>query len=197
MATASPIPGDASTAEQASADLLVLATAMPQEQFEGVLAHLAEAFSTERVMVAAQDELAAGASTPLRVVPVPRTGGARTLNPIDFINAYEIGREHEARAVLMLGPGSDSLSPLALRTLADAVLNAVCDLVDAMLHASSQYRPHQFGNPVSADTGVVCCAGAISACPGCGPFDAHGGTAGREPPGASTHPTRTTRCYGR
>ena len=130
MATASPIPDDTSTAEQASADLLVLATAMPPEQFEGVLTHLAEAFSAERVIVAAQDELAAHApARPLRVVPVPRSGTALTLNPVDFINAYEIGREHEVRAVLMLGPGSDSLSPLALRTLADAVLNAAIDLV--------------------------------------------------------------------
>jgi hypothetical protein len=129
MATANPIPADTSTVEQASADLLVLATAMPQEQFEGVLAHLAEAFTAERVIVATQDELAAHSSTALRIVPVPRSGATLTLNPTDFINAYEIGREHEVRAVLMLGPGSDSLSPLALRTLADAVLNAVCDLV--------------------------------------------------------------------
>jgi glucosylglycerate synthase len=129
MATANPISDDTSTAERASADLLVLATAMPPEQFDGVLAHLAEAFSAERVIVATQDELAAHASTTLRIVPVPRSGATLTLNPIDFINAYEIGREHEVRAVLLLGPGSDSLSPLALRTLADAVLNAVCDLV--------------------------------------------------------------------
>ena len=129
MATASPIPDDTSTAEQASADLLVLATAMPQEQFEGVLAHLAEAFSSERLIVATQVELAAHAGTALRVVPVPRSGSALTLSPIDFINAYEIGREHDVRAVLMLGPGSDSLSPLALRTLADAVLTGAIDLV--------------------------------------------------------------------
>jgi hypothetical protein len=107
----------------------VLATAMPAEQFDGVLAHLAEAFTADKVIVATQDELAIHASKVLRVVPVPRSGAALTLSPVDFINAFEIGREHEVRAVLMLGPGSDTLSPLALRTLADAVLNAVCDLV--------------------------------------------------------------------
>jgi hypothetical protein len=129
MATASPIPDSTSTAEQASANLLVLTAVMPQDQFEGVLAHLAEAFSTDKVIVAAQEELSAHARTTLRVVPVPRVSTALTLSPIDFINAYEIGKEHEVRAVLMLGAGSDSLSPLALRTMADAVLNATNDLI--------------------------------------------------------------------
>ena len=129
MATASPIPDSTSTAEQASANLLVLTAVMPQDQFEGVLAHLAEAFSTDKVIVAAQEELSAHARTTLRVVPVPRLSTALTLSPIDFINAYEIGKEHEVRAVLMLGAGSDSLSPLALRTMADAVLNATNDLI--------------------------------------------------------------------
>src|ERR1700728_2179724 len=129
MATASPIPDGTSTSEQATADLLVLATAMPRDQFEGVLTQLAEAFPAEKVIVATQDELAAHAGTSIRVVTVPRQSAALTLSPVDFINAYEIAREHEVRAVLMLGPGSNSLSPLALRTLADAVLIAASDLV--------------------------------------------------------------------
>jgi hypothetical protein len=128
MATANPIPDDTSTAEHAAADLLVLATAMQPDQFEGLMTHLTEAFSTKSVIVAAQNELATRGSTELRVVPVPRSGAALTLNPVDFVHAYEVGREHEAQAVLMLGPGSDSLNPLVLRTLADAVLNATCDL---------------------------------------------------------------------
>jgi hypothetical protein len=80
------------------------------------------------VIVAAQDELAAHTGTPLRVVPVSRSNTAWTMKPADFISAFEVGHEHEAKAVLMLGPGADSLSPLALRSLASAVLHAAIDL---------------------------------------------------------------------
>ena len=132
MATANPIPDDTATAEHVAADLLVHATAMQPEQFDGLLAHLAETFSPESVIVAAQDELAAHASGPLRVVPAPRSVSAWALKPVDFINAYEVGREHDAKAVLMLGPGADSISPPALRGLANAVLTSAVDL--AMPH---------------------------------------------------------------
>ena len=128
MATANPIPDDTSTAERAVAHLLVMATAMPPEQFEGVLAHLAETFSADNLIVATQDELAAHVTTPLRVVPIPRSSTAWILKPIDFINAFEAGREYDAKAVLILGPGADSLSPPALRSLANAVLTSAVDL---------------------------------------------------------------------
>jgi hypothetical protein len=128
MATASPIPDSTSTAERATANLLVLATKLPPEQFESVLAHLTEAFSAESVIVGAPEGLAAHSLTSLRIVPAPQSGAAWTLKPADFINAYEVGREHEVRAVLILGPGSDSLSPQSLRALADAVLSAGIDL---------------------------------------------------------------------
>ena len=123
----------ATTAETRAADLLVLAAAMPPEQIEGALANLAEAFSArQRDCCRARMNFAAQCPSPLRIVPAPRSGAGWTLKPADFINAYEIAREHEARAVLMLGPGADSLSPPALRDLADAVLNAATDL--AMPH---------------------------------------------------------------
>jgi hypothetical protein len=131
MATVNPIPDATSTAEHTAADLLVLTTAMPSEQFVGVLANLSEAFSSENVIVAAQNELT-NIKTPLRVIQSPTSNTGWTLKPADFINAYEIGREHQARAIMMLGPAADSLSPLALRGLAEAVLNATTDL--AMPH---------------------------------------------------------------
>jgi hypothetical protein len=134
MATANPIPEATSTAKHAAADLLVLATAMQPEELEGLMTHLAEAFSAESVIVATQEEFAAHARGPLRVVPISRSSTAWTMRPADFINAFEAGHEHEAKAVLMLGPGADSLSPLALRSLASAVLHAAIDL--AMPHYS-------------------------------------------------------------
>jgi hypothetical protein len=129
MVTANPIPDNSLTAEHATANLLVLATAIPPEQFEGLLAHLTETFSAESVIVAAQDEFAAHARARLRVVPAPRSDAVWTLKPADFIHAFEIGRAHEVKGALMLGPGSDSLNPSALRALADAVLNTDTDVV--------------------------------------------------------------------
>jgi hypothetical protein len=46
----------------------------------------------------------------------------------DFINAFNAAKENEARAVLMLGPGADSLSPEALREMANAVSDSPYDL---------------------------------------------------------------------
>ena len=96
---------------------------MPAEQFEGLLTHLNEAFSAENAIIATQEELPPNARTVLRVVPIPGRARHGRLKPADFIAAYEAGCEYEARAVLMLGPGADSLSPPALHGLADAVLN--------------------------------------------------------------------------
>jgi glucosylglycerate synthase len=40
----------------------------------------------------------------------------------------QCGLEHEAKAILILGPGAESLSSLALRSLADAILTSSIDL---------------------------------------------------------------------
>lgn len=128
MATANPIPEDTSISDHPTADLLVMVAAMPPEQYQGVLANLAAAFSAESVIVAAQNEMTANVSTNLRVVSAPQSSPGWTLTPGDFLNAFEIGQGHEARAVLLLGSGADSLSPLALRSLSEAVLGASIDL---------------------------------------------------------------------
>jgi len=128
MATTNPIPGSTSTAENAAANLLVMASAMPTEQFEGVLANLAGAFSADSLIVATQNQQPASFPAGLRVIPAPQSNATWMLKPGDFVHAYEIAREHEARAVVMLGPSADSLSPLALRALAEAVLNGSIDL---------------------------------------------------------------------
>jgi hypothetical protein len=101
---------------------------MPAEEFDGVLVNLTEAFSTETLIVAGQNEHAANGHSPLRVISVPQSNTTWTLKPADFVNAYEIARENNVRAIVMLGPGANTLSPLALRGLADAVLNASIDL---------------------------------------------------------------------
>jgi glucosylglycerate synthase len=129
MATTNSISSEATVAEHPQANLLVLAAAMSAEEFDGVLVNLAEAFSTETLIVATQNQHAVNANLPLRVISVPQSNTTWTLKPADFVHAYEIAREHNVRAIVMLGPGANSLSPLALRGLATAVLNASIDLV--------------------------------------------------------------------
>ena len=118
------------------------------------------------------------------------------MKPADFINAFEAGREHEAKAVLMLGPGADSLSPLALRSLAECGIGRSHRPGHATLQHSSQHRAHQFGDSLSAHPDAVCSAGAISAGTGYVSLDAYGGTNGDGRPPLQ-RPTRTTRCCGR
>jgi hypothetical protein len=128
MATASPIPENTVATDNTAADLLVLVTAMAPEHFNGVLANLEDAFAPGSFVVATQNELPANIPSSLHVVATPQSSPAWSLKPIDFVNAAQFGREHGAKAFLILGPESDSLSPLALRTLADAVLKASIDL---------------------------------------------------------------------
>src|ERR1700689_886894 len=128
MTTENSISAETSTIEQTTADLLVVASTIPPEQFEAVLTNLAEAFSVESVVVAAQNQLTASGPTNLRIVSMPQSGAGWTLKLADFVNAHEMGKKHQVRAILMLGPGADSLNPQALRGLADEVLTGSIDL---------------------------------------------------------------------
>jgi glucosylglycerate synthase len=128
MATVNPIPDTSQAAENTAADLLVLVTPMPPEHFKGVLANLGSAFSPGSFVVATQNELPADIPSSVRIAATPQSNAAWSLRPIDFVNAAQYGREHEAKAFLILGPEADSLSPLALSGLADAVLSGSIDL---------------------------------------------------------------------
>lgn len=128
MATANPISENTLAADNAAADLLVLVTPMAPEHFRGVLANLGSAFATDSFVVATQNELPANISPSLRVVATPQSNAGWSLKPVDFVNASQYGRERGAKAFLILGPEADSLSPLALRSLADPILTASMDL---------------------------------------------------------------------
>lgn len=128
MATANPIPDSSLIAENATADLLVLVTAMAPEHFKGVLANLCAAFSPATFIVATQNELTSNIPPDLRIILTPQSNPAWSLKPVDFVNAAQYGREHAAKAFLILGPESDSLNPQALRSLADCILKSSVDL---------------------------------------------------------------------
>jgi glucosylglycerate synthase len=128
MATPEPIPVATSVLERPTASLLVKVAAMPAEQFEGVLTNLASAFPSESILVATQNEFTSGTLPDLRIVLAPPTGAALTVTAADFAQTFELAQEEKVRAVLLLGPGADSLSALALRALASAVLSSSVDL---------------------------------------------------------------------
>ncbi|HZP04996.1 MAG TPA: hypothetical protein VFB43_08860 [Terracidiphilus sp.] len=128
MATADPIPDVTSATPQPSATLLVMAAAMPQDQFERLLANLAAGFPADTMLVATQNEFASSPFPSLRVIPAPHTNAAWTSTAADFVNTFQLAHEQNVRAVLMLGPGAGSLAPAALRSLADAVLSSGVDL---------------------------------------------------------------------
>jgi hypothetical protein len=130
MTTDNSTTAETSTIDQATADLLVVGAAIPPEEFDAVLTNLAEAFPVESVVVAAQDQLAAGAPANLRIISAPQSSAVWMLNPADFVNAYEIGKEQQVRAILMLGSGAHSLKPQALRELANAALSGSIDLAN-------------------------------------------------------------------
>ena len=128
MATADPISEVVTAAPQPAASLLVMLAAMPPEQFESVLGNLAAAFAADSVLVAAQNEFTSNPFPDLRIIPAPPTSAAWTSTAADFVNAFQFAQQEGVRAILMLGPGSGSLSAAALRELANAVLTATVDL---------------------------------------------------------------------
>ncbi len=103
--------------------------AMPAEQFKGVLDNLEATFSANNMIVATQNELPANVPANLRIDLMPQSNAFWMLQPTDFTSAAQCGLEHEAKAILILGPGADSLNTFALRSLADSALTAPIDLV--------------------------------------------------------------------
>jgi hypothetical protein len=128
MATANLISDMPSPSDRSDAGLLVLLAAMAPEQLESVLANLTSSFPAESLMIATPNSLSADAWPHLRIIPIPTINPSWTLSAADFVNAHKLADENKVRAILMLGPGSDSLRASALSDLANAVLHASTDL---------------------------------------------------------------------
>ena len=131
MATENPIHETGTTASVAVVSLLVLLPAMPSEQQERVLFNLADvnaALPGDGFLVASPDPLPADAYPSLSITQAPQSNPTWTLTAADFTSAYHLASQSGARAILILGSESASLSPLALRELADAVLAGNADL---------------------------------------------------------------------
>lgn len=128
MATADQIPELTSAPPPPATDLLVMAAAMLPEHFEALLNNLAAVFPPEKLLVASDSPLPAHVHPGLRVIAAPPVPSGWSLTAGDFLRAWQLGSEHQARAILMLGPGSDSLGGGALQLLGNAITTGTLDL---------------------------------------------------------------------
>ena len=128
MATANSLPDAAPAPTSADASLLVLLAPLPQEQLEGVLAHLTSSFPAEELVFATADAFARESHPHLRFADFPGTAPSWTVAAASFAQAHQLAQENYARAILMLGPEAGTLGQDALRELAGAVMDGRTDL---------------------------------------------------------------------
>jgi hypothetical protein len=108
--------------------MLVFIAPMAGEQLASLLSTLNGLFSDEGVLIATPNDTSGPAYPGLRMIPTQATNAVWPLSASDFLQAANAAKENEARGVLMLGPGAESLSAAALRDLASAVSDASFDL---------------------------------------------------------------------
>jgi hypothetical protein len=128
MATANSVSDAHSPAVPARAGLLVFVASMPAESLNSVFANLTALFPAEELLIATPNDTSASSYSALRIISTQATNAVWPLTATDFTNAVQAAREYEARVILMLGPGAESLSASALRDLASAVSNSTVDL---------------------------------------------------------------------
>jgi hypothetical protein len=128
MATADSIPVSPASSPPVPIDLLVMVAEMLPDQLEVLLGNLGTIFAPETTLVATENPIPAQVHSALRVVAVPATKSAWNLSAADFLRAWQLVQENQARAVLILGSGADSLAPGGITQLSNAVLAGTVDL---------------------------------------------------------------------
>jgi hypothetical protein len=116
----------APVAALAPALTLVCLPSLAAEALDAMLTNLHRAFPDQPLLVATPDAAPAPASSNVRVItytPSAPPRGAWVPTAADYLNAWTVAREHQPRAVLLLGPESASVSPETLRRLASGVLD--------------------------------------------------------------------------
>ncbi len=135
MATVDPISDITAPSTPNDNGLLVLLAAMTHEQLDPVLAKLSASFPAEDLVIAspnaASDAHLKDSYPSLRMVAAPAANASWTLTAADFVSAYQLAGNDNARAVLMLSPESGQLSSSAFSALANAVLTTPTDLAVA------------------------------------------------------------------
>ncbi len=128
MATANPMIEPSVQSTRTDERLLVVLPAMAQQQFEALLATLAESMPTGDLLIATPEGFAPELFPAFRFVTFAPAKPSWTLTAADFVNAYQIAEKNSVRALLMLGPECASLGAPGLRDLASAALTTSADL---------------------------------------------------------------------
>lgn len=128
MATADSISELSPPIPPPATDLLVLVAAMLPERLEVLLSTLAASFHVEGMLIATESPAPGHVQPALRIITAPPSSSGWSLTAADFLHAWRLVQEYQARAVLLLGPGADSLGGGALRLLANGVLAGSVDL---------------------------------------------------------------------
>jgi glucosylglycerate synthase len=128
MATANTVSETQTPSAPSRTGLLVFIAPMASEQMESIFERLTAWFPTDELVIATPNDPVGAASSNLRVVSTAASNAVWPIAATDFVNAYRIAKEHEARGILMLGPGADSLHATALRRLANKVLESQTDV---------------------------------------------------------------------
>ena len=131
MATADPISDMPTPCARPGNGLVILLTGRTPEQLKSVLDQLTANFPTEDLLIVSPDALPPDCAPSLRMAALPPTNASWTLTSADFVNVYQLAEKNQARAILMLGPESGSLSSSAPRDLANAILTTPTDLAVA------------------------------------------------------------------
>src|SRR5262245_30669413 len=117
----------------ASSALLISLGPLSADGLRATLANLVDAFPEQLALVATPDPIPPDAASAPHLQLVPYTPPAPPasswlLSAADYLNTWKLVDEHHATACLLLGPESQSLGPVAVRALAEAVLSSRTDL---------------------------------------------------------------------
>jgi len=113
-------------------DLLIYLTPLAAPALEATLANLASSFPANQtignILVAAPDTAqsitASQSLGSLTLLPYTPTTSALLLTAADYVTAFQMAQEHNARAYLLLGPESQNLDPAFVRSLAASLLDS-------------------------------------------------------------------------
>lgn len=128
MATADSISELVPPSPPPVADLLVLVAAMLPEHLEALLTNLAAVMPAENMLIATDHPAPAHTHPGLRFVAAPAVNSGWSLTAGGFRRAWDLAQEHQARGILLLGPGAETLRAGGLSLLANGVLNGSADL---------------------------------------------------------------------
>jgi hypothetical protein len=128
MATTNSMTDTTTAPEHSGSNLLVVLPELPADQLDPLLAHLAAVLPPQDLLIATPNELNADAHPEFRFIAFPPALPSWTVTAADFVNAHQLAQKNTARAILMLGANSGSLSERGLQSLIQTISSGPTDL---------------------------------------------------------------------